>query len=125
MLFNTEEKNMMVGALTAGGLSAALNGYFGYRLGGGTNIASTPSDPLYWLYASYGGIWVPTLSQLIPWFGVPALLYYFGKKKNKPKYKNMGLGGLVYGVSELISVTAYKGVIAGTGSMSYRVVGVR
>lgn len=124
MLFNTEEKSMMVGALTAGGLSAVLDGYFGYRLGGGTNISTTPSDPLYWLYANFAGYWVPNLSQLIPWFAVPGLLLYMGKRKRNAKYKNMGYGGLVYGVAGFVAATAFKITAYSQGAFSYSVVGV-
>lgn len=127
MLFSSEEKNMMVGALTAGGLQAVLDGYFGYRLGGGTNIANTPADPLYWLYTNMTGIgaWVPNLSQLIPWFAVPSILWYVGKKKRKSKMRLMGIGGLVYGVSEFVATTVFKVSAVATGNMQpYRVVGV-
>lgn len=123
LLFNNEEKNMMVGAFVSGGLGALLNGYFGYRLASGTNIANTPSDPAYWLYANYAGYWVPNLSELIPWFGVPAVLYYLGKKKHSGKIRLMGLGGLVYGVSAFVAVTAFKASAAATGNMTYRVIG--
>lgn len=125
MLFNTDEKNMMIGALTAGSLSGIMNGYFGYRLAGGTNIANTPSDPAYWLYANFAGNWIPNLSQLIPWFAVPGLLLYMGKKKHNSKYKNMGYGGLIYGVAGLISTTAFKITAYSQGApLTYSVVGV-
>lgn len=124
MLFNTEEKNMMIGALTAGSLQAVMNGYFGYRLASGTNIATTPTDPAYWLYAQWGGYWLPSLSQVIPWFGVPALLYYVGKKKRSARLANFGVGGLIFGVSEFIGTLAFK-VSAVASGQSYRVVGVR
>lgn len=124
MLFNTEEKNMMIGAFTAGGLQALLDGYFGYKLAGGVNISSTPSDPAFWLYNNFN-FWLPNLSQIIPWFGVPALMYYVGKKKRTGRLKAMGTGGLIYGVAEFIGLTAFKATAVATGQMSYRVVGLR
>lgn len=125
MLFNTEEKNMMVGALTAGGLQAVFDGYFGYRLAGGTNISATPTDPAYWFYAGLGSVWIPNVSSLISWFGVPYLLYYFGKRKGRAKLKQMGVGGLIYGFSEFISTTVYKATAVATGNLQpFRVVGV-
>lgn len=119
----TEQKNMMLGAFTSGGLQAALDGYFGYKLASGVNIATTPTDPAYWLYYNYN-FWLPNVSQLIPWFGVPGLLYYVGKKKHNSKMKSMGEGGLVFGVSEFVGTTAFK-VAAVATNQSYRVVSVR
>lgn len=123
MLFNTEEKNMMIGAFTAGGLQAVLDGYFGYRLAGGVNVATTPTEPAYWLYNQFN-FWIPNLSQLIPWFAVPGALWYVGKKKHSSKLKHIGLGGLVFGVAEFVGVLAYKATATATGQ-SYRVVGLR
>lgn len=123
MLFNQEEKNMMVGAFVSGGLSALMNGYFAYRLAGGTNVGNTPTDPAFWLYSKFAGVWVPNLAQIIPWFGVPGLMWYFGKKKGRSKLRTLGIGGLIFGVSEFVALTAYNVSAVATGNMSYRVVG--
>lgn len=122
MLFNTEEKNMMIGALTAGGLQALMDGYFGYKMAGGVNPAQDPSDPMNWLFAPLFTFWLPNLSQLIPWLVVPGVLYYVGKRKRNSRMRSMGVGGLVYGVSELISTTTFKAIGAGTGN-TFKVVG--
>lgn len=120
MLFNTDEKNMLVGAFVAGGLDAALEGYWAYRYAGGYNIGQHPEDPLYYLYWNYN-YWLPNLSDVIPLIGVPALLYYAGKRKRSSKLKAMGLGAAVYGISEIIGWTAVK--IAGAAAgVSYKVV---
>lgn len=121
MHFSTEEKHLLVGAFTAGGLQTLFDGYFGYRLASGTNIATTPTDPAYWLYTSYN-YWLPNISQAIAWFGVPGLLYYMGKRR--PKYRAMGVGGLVYGTAEFIGILAYKLSAIATGQ-SYRVIVAR
>lgn len=123
MLFNTEEKNLMIGAFTAGGLGAIFDGYFGFRLANGTNIANTPSDPAYWLYANLN-FWLPNLSQVISLFGVPYLLYYMGKRKRSNKMRLMGIGGLLYGVSEYLGSLAFRASAVASGQ-TYRVVGVR
>ena len=119
----SEEKHMLMGAFTAGGLEAVFDGYFGYKLAGGVNVSNTPTDPAYLLYAYYTP-WLPNLSQVIPWFAVPALLYYAGKKKRSPKLKAMGEGGLVFGVAELVGTTAFKLSAVATGN-TFTVVSVR
>lgn len=122
MLFNSQEKNMMIGAFTSGALSAAFESYWGYRYAGGVDIASTPSDPAYWLYTSFN-YWLPNLEMTISLLGVPALMYYLGKKRHS-KLKDMGVGALVFGVSEILGTMALK--LAATASgMSYKVVGAR
>lgn len=113
----------MVGAFTAGGLQAIFDAYFGYRLAGGVNIATTPAEPTYWLYYNYN-FWLPNLSQLIPWFGVPGLLYYMGGKKRSSKLRHMGVGGLVYGTAEFIGNLAYKAAAVTTGQ-TYKVMVAR
>jgi hypothetical protein len=120
MLFSTEEKNMLVGAFTAGTLDAVLEGYWAYRWGSGYDIAQHPEDPAYFLYANFN-YWIPNLSDLIPLVGIPALLYFLGKRKRSSKLKAMGLGAAVYGLSEIIGMTALK-LSATAAGMSYRVV---
>ena len=120
MLFNTEEKNMLIGAFTAGAIDAALEGYWAYRYAGGVNISTTPTDPAYWLYTNFN-YWIPNVADLISKVGVPAILYYMGKRKRSAKLKAMGMGAAVYGLANIIGWTAVK--IAATASgMSYRVV---
>lgn len=114
MLFSTEQKNVMTGALTAGGLQALFDGYFGYRLAGGTNIANTPTDPAYWLYANVS-YWLPNLSQAIAWFGVPYLFYYLGNKKRKAKLRTIGVGGMIYGVAEYVGSLAFRASAMASG----------
>lgn len=120
MLFNTDEKNMLIGAFTAGALDAALEGYWAYKYAGGYNISTHPEDPAYFLYANFN-YWIPNLSDIIPLIGVPAILYYMGKRRRSSKLKAMGMGAAVYGISELIGWTALK-LSASAAGMSYRVV---
>ena len=123
MLFNTEEKNMMVGAFATGGVQAVMDAYYGFRLASGTNIATTPSDPAYWLYTNFN-LWLPNLSQIIPWFAMPTIFWYIGKKKHSSKLKSIAMGGLVFGIAELVGTTAFKLSAVATGQ-TYRVMGVR
>lgn len=123
MLFNTEEKNMMLGAFSAGGLQTIFDAYFGYRLASGVNIAATPTDSAYWLYYNFN-YWLPNLSQVISLLGVPLLYHYVGKRRRK--FKDMALGAAVYGISELIGLTALKLTVAASGAQgtfSYTVIG--
>ena len=120
MLFNTNEKNMLMGAFTAGGVDAILEGYWAYRYAGGVNITTTPTDPAYWLYASLN-YWVPPVNDLISKIGVPALLYYMGKRRRSSKLKAMGIGAGVYGLANIIGWTAVK-LSAVAAGMSYRAV---
>lgn len=126
MRFTTEEKNMMAGAFTSGALSAVFESYWAYRYAGGVNISTTPTDPAYWLYTSFN-YWLPNLEQTISLLAVPAILYYVGKKKGRAKLRNMGIGALVFGVSELLGVTALKvaATASGAGGLSYKVIGAR
>lgn len=125
MLFNTEEKNMMIGAFASGALQSAFDAYFGYRLAGGVDVGET-TEPAAILYKSFN-YWLPNLEQAISLLGVPALLYYVGKKKRSSKLNAMGVGGLVFGVSELIGVTALKvaATASGAGGLNYKVIGAR
>lgn len=124
MLFNTQEKNMMIGAFTSGALSAAFESYWGYRYAGGVDIANTPTDPAYWLYTSFN-YWLPNLEMTISLLGIPALMYYLGKKRHS-KLKDMGIGALVFGVSEILGTMALKLAATASGyGLSYKVVGAR
>lgn len=120
MLFTSEEKNWMVGAFTAGGIDAALESYVAYRVAGGYNIRAHPEDPLYWLYYTPNE-WIPSVDNIIAYFGVPLILWGIGKKKRKPRLLQMGKGGLVYGIASEVGWLAAK-VAATVSGASYRVV---
>lgn len=126
MLFGTEEKNMMIGAFTSGALQSAFDAYFGYRLAGGVDISNTPVEPTYWLYTSFN-YWLPNLEQTISLLAVPALFFYMGKRRRSSKLRAMGVGGLVFGVSEILGTYALKiaATASGAGGLNYKVIGAR
>lgn len=122
MLFTVEEKNMLIGAFSAGIVDTALESYYNYRDGQGYNIRAHPEDPIYWLYYNFpqAGGWIPPADDLIALVGVPFLLYGIAKKKRSAKLKQMSLGAMVYGFSEIIGWTALKAARYAAGKPVYK-----
>jgi hypothetical protein len=114
MLFKSEEKNMLIGAFVTVAVDAGLEGYYTYRDGAGYKINQHTEDPLYYLYYSINE-WLPPVDDLIALVGVPVLLWGLGKYRKSQKMRQMGLGAMVYGFSEIIGWTALKVARAASG----------
>lgn len=122
MLFKSEEKNMLVGAFTAGIVDTALESYFSYRSGQGYDFGAHPEDPAHYLYYRLNE-WLPPNDDLIALVGVPVLLWGLGKNRKSAKLRQMGIGAMVYGFSEIIGSFALKLTRVAAGQpLSYRVI---
>lgn len=122
MLFNTEEKNMLTGAFATGIVDTAFESFYAYKNAQGYNIRAHPEDPAYYLFYNINE-WLPPVDDLISLLGVPALFWGLGKYRRSTKLKQAGVGGFIYGLSEIIGWTALKvsRLAAGQPVLNYRV----
>lgn len=121
MLFTREEKNILMGAFTSGLVDTALESYYNYKAGAGYDIKQHPEDPLYWLYYDFGNPWIPPTDDLVALIALPVGLWYAGKMRKSAKLREMGIGAMVYGFSEVLGWFALKVGRMAAGQPIYKV----
>ena len=92
----SEEKNMFVGAFTSGMANLALEAYWILKKPTGFPYVKVLHDVL------------PPGDDWIAEAGVPLLLYGIGKGTKKKGWIDAAKGAAVYGISELVGITAFR-----------------
>ncbi len=97
------EKNLLIGALVTGIADAALEGYYVYMGAKGASLRNT-----FPYYTVPGAEWLPPTDKWLSDAGLPLALYMIGKYMRKPGLMQMGKGGAIYGVSNLVGITTVR-----------------